>query len=59
MNRLERATILVTLIEKLSMEGSWCGETHVQKATYFLQELMGVPLGFNSSFTSMVHFRSI
>jgi len=25
---------------------SWCGDTHVQKACYFLQELLNVPLGF-------------
>jgi hypothetical protein len=27
--------------------GSWCGETHIQKATFFLQELTGVELGFD------------
>lgn len=26
--------------------GSWCGETHIQKATFFLQELLGVDAGF-------------
>jgi len=27
--------------------GSWCGETHIQKATFFLQELLGVDTGFD------------
>jgi hypothetical protein len=27
--------------------GSSCGETHIQKATYFLQELLRIPLGFD------------
>jgi hypothetical protein len=26
--------------------GSWCGETHIQKAVYFLQYLAGVPMDF-------------
>lgn len=46
MNRLERAAILTTLADKLHSQGSWCGETHLQKATYFLQELLHVPLGY-------------
>lgn len=46
MKRLQRDSILVALIEALKNRGSWCGETHVQKAAYFLQELLDVPLGF-------------
>ena len=46
MKRLQQAAILVSLIEALEKKDSWCGETNVQKATYFLQELFGVPLGF-------------
>jgi len=23
-------------------QGSWCGETHIQKCSYFLQEMMAV-----------------
>jgi len=46
MERLNRAALITTLIEKLRDHGSWCGETHIQKNTYFLQELMKVPLGF-------------
>lgn len=46
MDRLRRAAVLVRLMERLRERGSWCGETHVQKTTLFLQELMRVPLGF-------------
>ena len=46
MDRMAKAA-LIELIEKLRQEGSWCGETHVQKAVYFLQNLMGVPLQFD------------
>lgn len=46
MKRLERDAIILTLVDALSSRGSWCGETHVQKAMYFLQEMAGVPVGF-------------
>jgi hypothetical protein len=46
MDRLRKAALLTRLIEQLRQKGSWCGETHVQKATLFLQDLMLVPLGF-------------
>lgn len=44
MDRLKRAAILTRLIKSLRERGSWCGETHVQKSTLFLQDLMRVPL---------------
>lgn len=47
MRRLGRAAILVSLVESLRSHESWCGETNIQKATYFLQELAKVPLEFN------------
>ena len=46
MERLRRAALLSRLIEKLRERESRCGEPHVQKAAFFLQELMDVPLGF-------------
>ena len=46
MDRLQRAAILTELMDQLRAQGSWCGETHVQKAVYFLQEVLGVPMGF-------------
>jgi len=42
----KKAAILCELAESLQQKGSWCGETHLQKSTYFLQELLEVPLGF-------------
>ena len=46
MERLKRDVILVRLIEALRERGSWCGETHVQKTTYFLQEMVGSQTAF-------------
>lgn len=46
MNRMQRGALLLLLIEKLKEHGSWCGETHIQKASYLLQEMAGVPLEF-------------
>ena len=36
----------MALTEQLRRNGSWCGETHVQKSTYFLQKMAGVPVDF-------------
>jgi len=47
MDRLKRAALITRLLQKLREKGSWCGETHVQKAAFFLQNLMRVPLGFD------------
>jgi uncharacterized protein YwgA len=47
MEENERAVIVTALAEELGRAGSWCGETHVQKASYFLQEIYGVPTGFH------------
>ncbi len=38
--------ILLFTLQSLKSEGSWCGETHVQKTTYLSQELLGVPSKF-------------
>jgi uncharacterized protein YwgA len=46
MDRLQRAVILTELMDRLRANESWCGETHVQKAVYFLQEVLGVQIGF-------------
>jgi len=46
MRRLQRAALLLKLAEELRAKGSWCGETHLQKAAYFLQELLQVQAGF-------------
>lgn len=46
MKRLQRDAVILSLIENLKAKESWCGETHIQKATYFIQELLKVPLEF-------------
>ncbi|MCA8937399.1 MAG: hypothetical protein KDB68_14465 [Planctomycetes bacterium] len=47
MKRIQRAAVLASLLKHLEEKGSWCGETHMQKATYFLQGLLEVPLGYD------------
>lgn len=39
--------LLLRLLKSLSAHGSWCGETHLQKCAYFLQEGLDVPLGLD------------
>lgn len=40
----QRQAVLLQLVNAMSEHGSWCGETHVQKAAYFLKELTAIPL---------------
>lgn len=47
MDRIKRAALIMELTDSLKRSGSWCGETHIQKAGYFLQELLQVPMGFS------------
>jgi hypothetical protein len=46
MENLDRAAVILTLAKELRDHGSWCGSTHLQKTTYFLQELTGAQLDF-------------
>ncbi len=46
MKKRQREAIVAALDARLQAEGSWCGETHLQKSMYFLQELLGVPTQF-------------
>ena len=46
MKKLQRASLLLSLIEAMKRQGSWCGETSIQKAVYFFQEMVGIPTGF-------------
>lgn len=41
---IQRQVVLVSLVEELTRQGSWSSETHLQKAVYFLQEALNVPL---------------
>ncbi len=47
MHNLLRRAILTELCDRLSQYGSWCGETHLQKAVYFLQEVLSLPTRFD------------
>ncbi len=47
MERLKRAAIVTKLVDVLREAGSWCGETHVQKAMYLMQELLEVPTEYS------------
>ncbi|MHC1729697.1 MAG: hypothetical protein AB9866_27455 [Syntrophobacteraceae bacterium] len=47
MDKYQQAAVLFELVDSLRKHESWCGETHVQKAAYFLKELYGVPLSVN------------
>ncbi|MBP3959523.1 hypothetical protein J8F10_30125 [Gemmata sp. G18] len=47
MTEIQKDAVLLSLLHALKERGSWCGETHVQKATFIFQEMLGVPLGFN------------
>ncbi len=42
MKRLQRSAVILSLIEALLQRGNWGGETHIQKATYFLQDFLRV-----------------
>lgn len=46
MNRLQKAAVITRLLDELHQQGSWCGETHVQKSVYFLQTLLNVPTDY-------------
>jgi hypothetical protein len=45
MSTSKQQLLLLALLKALEQQGSWSGETHVQKCAYFLQEGLGVPLG--------------
>lgn len=46
MKTIQRDGIVLELIEALRKEGSWCGETHIQKASYFLKEMAEIQFDF-------------
>ena len=46
MDSMKKAAVLTRFIEELRKHDSRCGETHIQKASFFLQELMDIPTGF-------------
>src|SRR5688572_19502951 len=46
MRRPQRTALLGSLCDKLRDNGSWCGETHVQKSVFVLEDLLDVDLDF-------------
>ncbi len=46
MNKGQKTAILLDLSKQLFARGSWCGETHLQKAMYFLQSLFEIDTDF-------------
>jgi hypothetical protein len=47
MTKIQRYVLLMSLIEELSRQGSWCGETHIQKAGYLAKNLVKVPFAYD------------
>jgi hypothetical protein len=47
MNPLAQDALIARLARTLRENDSWTGETHVQKATYLLEVLAGVPFDFD------------
>lgn len=45
LTQMQRDAVLLSLMNEMREKGSWCGEIHIQKSVFFLQELMNVPLG--------------
>lgn len=43
----QKSAILLSLVQSLREAGSWTGETHVQKAMFYLTEKLHVDTGFN------------
>ena len=46
MSTSDQSAIVLYTMQSLKAEGSWCGETHVQKALFLCQEVMDVPSNF-------------
>ena len=44
---LENQAVIYGLIGSLRAKQNWCGETHIQKTVFFLEELGNHPLGYD------------
>lgn len=44
-SNLEQSSLILSLAVALKQNGSWAGETHIQKGGYFLTNLLAVPTG--------------
>lgn len=47
MRDIANAARVLAMVQELRKHGSWSGETHLQKATYFLDKGCNVPTGFD------------
>ena len=47
MNEAERRALICHMVTAMREEGSWTGETQIQKSAMFLQKMLGVPLGYD------------
>ena len=43
----ERRSLICHLVEQMWKAGSWAGQTQIQKSVVFLQDLLGVPMGYD------------
>jgi len=50
MNYTQNVAMLLHLAKKMDEEGSWCGETHIQKSAYVLKNLMAAPIDYRFIF---------
>jgi len=46
MNYSQQRAVIIKLIKSLAENDSWCGETHIQKASYCLKEVTKTPIEF-------------
>ena len=46
MKSIDRRSLIIKLVAAMRKEGSWAGETHIQKCVFFIQEMLGVPMGY-------------
>lgn len=46
MKRLQKAALIVEMLDKMIEKGSWAGETHLQKCLFVLQQMRNVPIGY-------------
>jgi uncharacterized protein YwgA len=44
LGELREAAIIATIIDRVAQANRFCGETLLQKSTFFLKELFGIPL---------------
>ncbi len=46
MDRFDHRELLCRLVDAMHQQGSWVGETHIQKCSMFLQKLLQVPTDY-------------